>query len=75
MVQITSTYAAILAIVFVVLSVRVVMQRCAVQVSLGDGGNLSLLRRQRAHANFAEYVPLALILMALTELATRASHG
>ena len=27
-----------------------------------------LLRRARAHANFAEYVPLALVLMALVEL-------
>ncbi len=28
---------------------------------------MQLLRRMRVHANFAEYVPLALILMALAE--------
>ena len=64
---ITTLYAALLAVVFVVLSVRVIMVRKGAKVSLGDGGNAGLLRRIRAHANFAEYVPLALLLMGLAE--------
>ncbi len=38
------------------------------RVALGDGGNPQLRRARRVHANFAEYVPLALILIAFAEL-------
>jgi uncharacterized protein len=64
---ITSTYAAILSLLYVFLSVRVVGLRRATGVGLTDGGNKLLLRRIRVHANFAEYVPLAVILMILAE--------
>lgn len=64
---ITAIYASILALFFVSLSVRVIGARRAARVALGDGGNAQLLRRQRVHGNFAEYVPLALILMLLAE--------
>ena len=37
------------------------------RVSLGDGGDPEVLRRMRGHANFAEYVPLILVMMALLE--------
>lgn len=50
------------------LSVRVVRTRATSRVSLGDGGDQVLLRRIRAHANFAEYVPFCLILIAVIEL-------
>jgi uncharacterized membrane protein YecN with MAPEG domain len=65
---ITPLYAGLLTLLFVVLSIRVIGMRRAAGVGLGDGGNRVLLRRQRAHGNFAEYVPLALVLMALAEL-------
>src|SRR5262245_44483961 len=68
MIHTTPIYAAILAIIFVLLTIRVVLQRRAALVSLVDGGNRILLRRQRAHANFAEYVPLTLLLMLSAEL-------
>ena len=42
--------------------------RRRMRVPLGEGTSEDLRRRLRAHANFAEYVPLALILMALLEL-------
>lgn len=36
-------------------------------IAIGDSQNLVLLRAVRAHANFAEYVPLALLLFAACE--------
>lgn len=64
----TPLYAGILTLIFVVLSVRVIRARYTAKVRLGDGGDRRLLRAQRVQANFAEYVPLALILMTLIEL-------
>ncbi len=63
---ITSIYAGLLAIWFVLLSYRVVQQR-GHGVSLGDGGDQVLLRRIRAHGNFAEYVPILLIMLGMLE--------
>jgi uncharacterized membrane protein YecN with MAPEG domain len=65
---ITPAYAGLFALFFVLLSVRVIQLRRATRVSLGDGGDQELQRRSRVHANFAEYVPLTLILMLLAEL-------
>lgn len=64
---VTAFYAALLAPLFVVLSVRVILFRRGSGSTLGDGGDPVLLRRIRVQANFAEYVPLALILMGLAE--------
>ena len=66
--SVTPVYAGLLALMFILLSVRVIGMRRAARVALGDGGNPALLRRQRVHGNFAEYAPLALLLMALAEL-------
>lgn len=63
---ITPLYAGALAIWFLALSYRVV-QRRGHGISLGDGGDTLLLRRIRGHANFAEYVPLILLMMAMLE--------
>lgn len=64
---ITALYAGLLAPLFIFLSIRVIGQRRGAKVAVGDGGDMTLLRRMRVHANFAEYVPLALLLMALAE--------
>ena len=53
---------------FVLLSVRVIQARMASGVGLGDGGDRILLRRRRVHANFAEYAPFCIVLMATAEL-------
>ncbi len=37
-------------------------------ISVGDGGDIDLRLAMRRHANFVEYVPLMLILIALLEL-------
>jgi len=64
---VTPLYAGILAILFFVLSMRVVKLR-GHGASFGDGGNPVLLRRMRAHGNFSEYVPFILLMMAMLEL-------
>lgn len=65
---ITSFYAAILALLYVVLAVLVIRQRFKHRVGLGTGKEPQLLQTVRMHGNFAEYVPFLLILVALLEL-------
>ena len=65
--MVTTLYAGILGLIYVGLSAYVIMGRFKHQVTLGDNGNPDLLKRIRIHANFIEYVPLALILMVLVE--------
>lgn len=64
---ITPVYAALLALLFLALSVRIVRLRRRLRVAVGDGGDPGLLRAIRAHGNFAEYVPLTVLLLALAE--------
>ena len=63
---ITMLYAGLLSLWFLVLSWRVVQKRRH-GINLGDGGDPDMLRRIRGHANFAEYVPLILLLLAFLE--------
>ena len=60
---VTALYAALLTPLFVLLSVRVIAMGWGAGAALGDGGNPDLLRRVWVQGNFAEYVPLALILL------------
>jgi uncharacterized protein len=60
--------AGALGIVYFILCLRVVLRRFPGRISMGDGGDQDLQERIRAHANFAEYVPILLILMAGIEL-------
>lgn len=66
---ITSIYAALAGILLLVLAWRVVTVRRRERIGLGDGQNRDLERRIRIHANAVEYVPIALILLALAEAA------
>lgn len=68
MIAITPIYAALCALFFVYLSFRVIGQRRNTKTSLGDGGHDSLQQAIRVHGNFAEYVPMTIVLMALAEL-------
>ncbi len=65
---VTPVYAGLLALWMLVLSLRVISRRAKARVSLGDGGDPELQRAIRGHANFAEYVPLALLLLLILEL-------
>lgn len=67
---ITLTIAGAAAIIHVWLSLRVSRLRRPLKIAFGDGGNEILLRRMRAHSNYAENMPLFLILLALLEFAT-----
>lgn len=69
---ITMFYAGLLGLMFLALAFKVVRLRRSLQVGLGSGGHEDLNRAVRAHANFAEYVPLALLLLALVETGTAA---
>lgn len=66
---ITSLYAAILAFMLVGLAVVVIRLRVKTGTSLFDGGHEPLMLAMRRHGNFAEYIPFALLLMALSEIA------
>ena len=67
---ITAFYAALLGLFFVFLSFRVIGWRRLKSVELGHGEDSQILRRMRVHANFAEYVPFTLLLMAIAESMT-----
>ena len=64
-----SLYAALLAILYAVLSVRTLRLRRRLRIAIGDNGDERMLRAMRAHANFAEYAPLTLLLIYLVEIA------
>jgi len=68
---ISLTITAAAALLNIWLGSRVGRARHAAKVSIGDGGDPRLIARMRAQANFVEYTPFFLILLALVELA----HG
>ncbi|QBY03079.1 glutathione S-transferase [Thalassotalea sp. HSM 43] len=67
---ITGFYTGILAILYIALSFKVIGQRRNKRVGIGDGGgeHPELAKAIRVHANFIEYVPIALLLLAIYEL-------
>jgi uncharacterized membrane protein YecN with MAPEG domain len=66
---ITLTIAGAAALLNLWLAQRVGKVRIAQKVSIGDGGHEPLITRMRAQANYVEYTPFFLILLALIELA------
>ncbi|MBD1848109.1 MAPEG family protein [Cyanobacteria bacterium FACHB-63] len=68
---VTSIYASLLGFVFVALSIRTLLLRRRLGVAIGDGDQPVLTRAARVHANFAEYVPLSLILIYFLEIQVR----
>lgn len=58
-------YAALLGALMIVLSLRVSLARMRARVSLGWGEDPVLMARVRAFGNFAEWAPMALLLLAL----------
>lgn len=64
---VTPLYAAVLGLMFVALSVRTLRLRRQLRIAVGDKGDQQMLRSMRVHANFAEYVPLSLLLIYMFE--------
>lgn len=68
MLRIVPIYAAVLALIYLVLAYRVIRVRQTERISLGAGDNRMLERQVRVHANFSEYAPFVLLLLAMAEL-------
>lgn len=66
---ITLTIAGAATLLNIWIARRVGQMRLSNKISIGDGGHPGLTARMRAHANFVEYTPFFLILLALIELA------
>ena len=73
MLPITLMTAGAAAIINLWLALRTGAVRTKAKVSIGDGGHDPLIRRMRAHANFVEYAPFIVILIALLEFTTGTS--
>jgi uncharacterized membrane protein YecN with MAPEG domain len=69
----TLVSAGLCGLLFLWLTIRVVRVRISSKVIIGDGGDAVLLGRIRAHANFAEYVPMVLVLILAIELSLKAT--
>ena len=65
----TLSMAAAAAVINFWLCIRIGKLRVTNKIPMGDGQNPQLYARMRAQANFGENTPIALILIALVELA------
>jgi uncharacterized membrane protein YecN with MAPEG domain len=64
---VTALYAALLGLLGAVLTARVIINRVRGRVDAGDGGIAALAQALRAHGNFVEQAPLALLLLVVAE--------
>jgi uncharacterized membrane protein YecN with MAPEG domain len=71
--SITAGYVAILALLYAGLSLQVIRLRRRNRVAFGDGANATLRSAMRAHAHFAEYVPITVLMGALLEMSGAAA--
>jgi uncharacterized membrane protein YecN with MAPEG domain len=63
----TAIYAAVLGLLGALLTINVIVNRVRAKVDVGDGSVAALAQAIRAHGNFAEQTPLALLLIGLVE--------
>jgi len=59
--EIVASYIAFFLVMNIVLMYLIGQTRIAKRINLGDGGDAQMLSRIRAHGNFSETVPLALL--------------
>ncbi|MFM8481022.1 MAG: MAPEG family protein [Gammaproteobacteria bacterium] len=67
--MIAGLYAGLCGLLLTILYVRVSQRRLATKIGMGTGSDAILEQRIRAHGNFIESVPIALILLYLFEQA------
>jgi uncharacterized protein len=67
-VPIVVPYAAILGLLAAALTLNVILNRVRTGVIAGDGGVAEVSQALRAHGNFVEQAPIALMLIALAEI-------
>jgi uncharacterized protein len=67
-VSLTLLFAGCCALLQCALTALVIIRRAQTGIDLMDGGDTQLLRRIRAHGNFSETAPMALLLMGLLEM-------
>ncbi|EYC50569.1 hypothetical protein AZ34_05490 [Hylemonella gracilis str. Niagara R] len=63
----TILFIGVFALIQVPLTVMVGYRRVQTNIQFLDGGDQTLLRRMRAHANYTENVPIVLLAMAAAE--------
>jgi len=73
--ELTMLYGAIFGLMSIAISSRAGLLRGKTKISIGDGGNQEMLLAMRRHANFVEYVPLALIIIAMMEMNRAPDHA
>jgi uncharacterized protein len=65
---ITAFYLAVLALVYAALAIHVILLRGRNLAPFGDADNAALRSAIRAHAHFAEYVPITALMAAMLEM-------
>lgn len=66
--MVTTLYIGLLGLIYAALAFYTISGRFKYRIDLGHGDNEDMLRRVRAHGNFAEYVPITLVLILFAEL-------
>lgn len=64
----TAIFIGVFALLHIPFTVMVGYHRAKTGIQFFDGGDTGLLRKMRAHANFTENVPIALLAMAAAEV-------
>lgn len=64
---VTALYAGLMGLWMLILGFEVMRRRRRFDVSYGGGGQPALEQAMRAHGNACEYIPIALILLAVAE--------
>lgn len=67
-IPVTAFFIGVFALIQIPLTVMVGFRRAQTGIQFFDGGDQTLLRRMRAHANYTETVPIVLLAMAAAEL-------
>ena len=65
---ITAFYAALLTLYLIAMSFYVIITRAKTDTLLGHGDSIPMLVAMRRHGNLIEYMPFAILIMALAEI-------